>query len=184
MDDEIRFRFQSVTKNSLEVGEEAVPRAPAYDARFHGVIESQMGIGQKNQANHRFRPHERCFPSTISSEHMHCTSGKRIFQGVYRRYVPDTRHPCINRALTVIFGFNMRNPLSIDYEPLRCHPGRLDRSLLTELCQCTYSSLSIFLREVVGLKDGVLGTVMRMHRVFPIGRVFLISVKETRCHSM
>ncbi len=41
--------------------------------------------------------------------------------------------------------------------------GEYDRSLLTGLCQCAYSSLSIFLGEVVGLKDGVPGAVMRIH---------------------
>ena len=38
-----------------------------------------------------------------------------------------------------------------------------DRSLLTRLCQCAYKSLLIFLREVVGLKEGVPGVVMTIH---------------------
>ena len=40
---------------------------------------------------------------------------------------------------------------------------KYDRSLLTGLCQCAYRSLLTFLREVVGLKDGVPGAVMRIH---------------------
>ena len=40
---------------------------------------------------------------------------------------------------------------------------KYDRSLLTGLCQCAYRSLLAFLREVVGLKDGVPGAVMVIH---------------------
>ncbi len=40
---------------------------------------------------------------------------------------------------------------------------KYDRSLLTGLCQCAYRSLLIFLREVVGLKNGVPGVVMAIH---------------------
>jgi len=37
---------------------------------------------------------------------------------------------------------------------------KYDRSLLTGLCQCAYRSLLTFLREVVGLKNGVPGVVL------------------------
>ncbi len=37
---------------------------------------------------------------------------------------------------------------------------KYDRSLLTGLRQCAYRSLLTFLREVVGLKNGVPGVVM------------------------
>lgn len=40
---------------------------------------------------------------------------------------------------------------------------KYDRSLQTGLCQCAYRSLLTFLREVVGLKDGVPGVVMAIH---------------------
>jgi len=40
---------------------------------------------------------------------------------------------------------------------------KYDRSLLTGLCQCAYKSLLRFLREVVGLKNGVPGVVMAIH---------------------
>ncbi|MEE8415252.1 MAG: transposase [Desulfobacterales bacterium] len=40
---------------------------------------------------------------------------------------------------------------------------KYDRSLLTGLCQCAYRSLLTFLREVVGLKDGIPGVVMCIH---------------------
>ena len=40
---------------------------------------------------------------------------------------------------------------------------KYDRSLLTGLCQCAYRSLLVFLREVVGLNDGVPGAVMVIH---------------------
>jgi len=40
---------------------------------------------------------------------------------------------------------------------------KYDRSLLTGLCQCAYRSLLTFLREVVGLKNGVPGVVMAIH---------------------
>jgi len=38
-----------------------------------------------------------------------------------------------------------------------------DRKLLSKLCQCAYKSLLTFLREVVGLKEGVPGVVMGIH---------------------
>jgi len=38
-----------------------------------------------------------------------------------------------------------------------------DRKLLSKLCQCTYKSLLTFLREVVGLKEGIPGVVMGIH---------------------
>ncbi len=38
-----------------------------------------------------------------------------------------------------------------------------DRKLLSKLCQCAYKSLLAFLREVVGLKEGVPGVVMGIH---------------------
>ena len=40
---------------------------------------------------------------------------------------------------------------------------KYDRSLLSGLCQCAYRSLLTFLREVVGLKQGVPGAVMAIH---------------------
>jgi hypothetical protein len=40
---------------------------------------------------------------------------------------------------------------------------KYDRSLLTGLCQCAYRSLLRFLREVVGLKNGVPGVVIAIH---------------------
>lgn len=40
---------------------------------------------------------------------------------------------------------------------------KYDRSLLGGLCQCAWRSLSTFLKEVVGLKDGVPGAVMQIH---------------------
>jgi hypothetical protein len=40
---------------------------------------------------------------------------------------------------------------------------KYDRSLLSGLCQCAYRSLLTFLREVIGLKQGVPGAVMAIH---------------------
>jgi hypothetical protein len=40
---------------------------------------------------------------------------------------------------------------------------KYDRSLLGGLCQCAWRSLLSFLREVVGLKDGVPGAVLAIH---------------------
>ncbi len=40
---------------------------------------------------------------------------------------------------------------------------KYDRSLLTGLCRCAYKSLLMFLREVVGLKEGVPGVIMAIH---------------------
>ncbi|MBU2511692.1 transposase zinc-binding domain-containing protein [bacterium] len=40
---------------------------------------------------------------------------------------------------------------------------KYDRSLLGGLCQCAWRSLLTFLREVVGLKDGVPGAVLAIH---------------------
>jgi len=40
---------------------------------------------------------------------------------------------------------------------------KYDRSLLSGLCQCAYRSLLTFLREVVGLKQGLPGAVMAIH---------------------
>ena len=40
---------------------------------------------------------------------------------------------------------------------------KYDRSLLTGLCQCAWRSLLTFLREVVGLKEGVPGAVLAIH---------------------
>ncbi len=80
---------------------------------------------------------------------------------------------------------------------------KYDRSLLTGLCQCANRSLLTFLREVVGLKDGVPGIAMAMHTfgssldkfhphlhalvsdgLFKDTQAFPISVKETRRTSM
>ncbi len=40
---------------------------------------------------------------------------------------------------------------------------KYDRSLLSGLCQCAYRSLLTFLREIVGLKQGVPGAVVAIH---------------------
>ncbi len=41
--------------------------------------------------------------------------------------------------------------------------SKYDRTLLSGLCRCAYKSLLTFLREVVGLKEGVPGAVMAIH---------------------
>jgi hypothetical protein len=40
---------------------------------------------------------------------------------------------------------------------------KYDRGLLTRLCHCVYESLLIFLRNTIGLTDGVPGVVMAIH---------------------
>lgn len=40
---------------------------------------------------------------------------------------------------------------------------KYDRGLLTRLCHCAYESLLIFLRNTIGLTDGVPGVVMSIH---------------------
>ncbi len=40
---------------------------------------------------------------------------------------------------------------------------KYDRSLLGGLCRCAWRSLLVFLREVVGLKEGVLGAALAIH---------------------
>jgi putative transposase len=40
---------------------------------------------------------------------------------------------------------------------------KYDRSLLGGLCQCAWRSLLTFLKEVVGLKEGVPGAVIAIH---------------------
>jgi len=40
---------------------------------------------------------------------------------------------------------------------------KYDRGLLTRLCHCAYESLLLFLRNTIGLTDGVPGVVMSIH---------------------
>jgi hypothetical protein len=40
---------------------------------------------------------------------------------------------------------------------------KYDRDLLTELCHCAYDSLLVFLRNTIGLQEGVPGVVMVIH---------------------
>jgi len=71
---------------------------------------------------------------------------------------PSTRHhrvKCLNNKAE-----SSHVPIQQRYRPMR---GFKNFSLLTGLCQCAYRSLLTFLREVVGLKNGVPGVVMAIH---------------------